>query len=93
MSELPYGPVGDPRSEDIFEKAQAIAPEGWHIEGQLVRFAAGIRAQATTKDRQTVTAWGLSKEAAMANLLRGLWHGETPPNAPVPEEPDRKSVV
>ena len=75
---LPYGPVGDPQSDDIFEKAQAIAPDGWHIEGQLVHFPAGIRAQATTRDRQTATAWGLTQEEAMANLLRGLWNGRVP---------------
>ena len=35
MLELSYGPVGDPESRDPFEYAQAHAPEGWHVEGQM----------------------------------------------------------
>lgn len=42
---LKYGPVGDRDSSDPFERAQASAPEGWHVEGQIID---GIM-QATTK--------------------------------------------
>jgi hypothetical protein len=31
---LKYGPVGDRASRDPFERAQAHAPKGWHVEGQ-----------------------------------------------------------
>lgn len=32
---LTRGPVGDPHSRDPFERAQAQAPDGWHVEGQF----------------------------------------------------------
>jgi hypothetical protein len=35
--DLTYGPVGDPNSRDPFEYAQAHAPDGWHVEGQVFR--------------------------------------------------------
>jgi hypothetical protein len=50
--ELSYGPVGDPDSRDPFEWAQARAPEGWHVEGQVI----GRRWMATTKERERLTA-------------------------------------
>jgi hypothetical protein len=49
-----YGPVGDPESEDPWERAQSQMPEGWHVEGQRW----GNTVQATTKDGRSVVAYG-----------------------------------
>ena len=35
MNDLLRGPIGDPLSRDPWERAQAQAPEGWHVEGQI----------------------------------------------------------
>lgn len=74
MVELPYGPVGDPNSKDMFERAQAVAPVGWHIEGQINNLVPGWRAQATTKKGGgwTCTGWGRTPDEAMSALLRHL---------------------
>jgi hypothetical protein len=34
---LKHGPVGDKASADPFERAQAHAPKGWHVEGQIMQ--------------------------------------------------------
>lgn len=75
---IKYGPVPARDPNDIFQLAQSIAPDGWHIENQMVRFPAGWRAQATRRDRTTATAWGSDRAEAMANLLRGLHDGQAP---------------
>jgi hypothetical protein len=47
VADLKYGPVGDPNSDDPFERAQAQAPWGWHVEGQAFRIGHGIAMQAS----------------------------------------------
>ena len=74
---LKYGPVGDPEG-DFWERTQSVMPPGWHFENQIVRYPAGQRAQGTTKDGRTATAWGASEEEAAARLVWGLWDGHPP---------------
>lgn len=64
---LPYGPIGDPESRDPFERAQAQAPAGWHVEGQMF----GSLMFATTKAGDKLRADGGPEELVQAMIAAG----------------------
>ena len=78
MLELKYGPVGDPQSEDPFEYAQAHAPGGWHVEGQMFGLPfVGWMMEANGPplpggERPWRTAFGYTRRLAAANLIRKM---------------------
>ena len=61
---LRYGPIGDPLSTDAFERAQAQAPAGWHVEGQTI----GGWMTATTKDHPSERVFGFGAAALVVAM-------------------------
>jgi len=54
---LKYGPVGNPESTDPFERAQAQAPKGWHVEGEIFGVAPRYMMRASGPASATSKAW------------------------------------
>ena len=68
MRELVSGPVGNPASQDPFERAQAQAPIGWHVEGQII--AGLMRASGPNAEGLNVWVRSWSGPDALAKKMR-----------------------
>jgi hypothetical protein len=79
--QLKYGPSGNPLSRDPFEYAQAHAPDGWHVEGQMFGLPfVGWRMEATGPttaggERRWRSVVGYTRLLAAANLVRAMSEG------------------